>query len=400
MSSFGLQSFTIIQSQGSIYYPSEALVLFEDEFESGDFSAWSGIYTTAGDNAMVASAYPYEGTHHSCFQTGAIVSGVKYAYSYVDLSQPVSEIYARGYFYIAEGLPLDDSNDRFGLIGFEVGGQLLCTFRVHRSNGVDKFNIIGLNGNNGVEKSTDALYPVEGQWYCLELYIKVHSSLGEYRAWINGVEQIAITNIDTARYGSSVSRVRFGLTYTANVQHSVEVYCDSVVISTRYVGQSRPIGVIGSVEENPAIRNFYWLFGNQNIRYEALTPSEVKNLADIEVYDGLVVWTKGGGYNGTAVKQFAQTHIVISHALDFCNVLHPSLSYSTQVVATSTVTYIRDWGNFRNGDLVEMRNETDNTNQLTTVLASGLASFIHISTVQSSALEPNTSQSAESGTER
>jgi len=380
--SLGLQSSVIVPSTGSIYYQPEAKVLFKDGFECGDFSAWNGTYTTVSDNATVASTHPYVGVYHGRFQTGAIVSGVKYAYSYVDLSQAVSEVYARGYCYIVDGLPLDDNNDdRLGLIAFEVGGQLQCTFRIHHSGGVDKFNIVGLNGTGSVQKSTDAVYPVEGRWYCLEFYIKVHGTRGEYRAWINGLEQLAITNLNTAFLGTGVSRVRFGLTYTSNVQHSVEVYYDSVVISTRYVGQFYAFGVIGSAEENPAIRNFYWLFGNQSIPYRALMPSEVKNLVDIELFDGLVVWTKQGGYNATAVNQFAQTRIVISHVWDFCNVLYPSLSSSTQVVATRTVTYVKDWGNFRNGDLVEMRNETGNIDKLTTVLASGLASFTNVATI-------------------
>jgi hypothetical protein len=52
-----------------------------------------------------------------------------------------------------------------------------------------------------------------------------------------------------------------------------------------------------------------------------------------------------------------------------------------QVVSTNTVTYVIDWGNFRAGDLVEMRNETGNINQLTTVLASGLASYSNVTTI-------------------
>jgi hypothetical protein len=135
------------------------------------------------------------------------------------------------------------------------------------------------------------------------------------------------------------------------------------------------------MDENPAIANFYWLFGNQSIRYKALVPSEVKSSVDIDLFDGLVVWTKQGGYNAEAIKKFAQTRIVISHVSDFCNIFYPSLNGSTQVVTTNTVTYVKDWGNFRNGDLVEMRNETGNTNKLTTVLASALASFSNISII-------------------
>ena len=380
--SFSLQSSVVILSNGSIYYMPEARVLFEDDFESGDFSAWNGTSITVGDNAMVASTSPYDGMYHGCFQTDAIVSGLKYAYCYEVLSPAVSEVYVRGYFYIVDGLPLDENDDRFGLIGFEVNGQLQCTFRIHHSGGVDRFNIVGLNGTGSVQKSTDAIYPVEKRWYCLEFYIKVHGTRGEYRAWINGVERITITNLDTTRYGIGVNRVRFGLTSTINVQHYVDVYCDSVVMSTRYVGQLRyTFGVVGSVTDAPAISNFYWLFGNQSISFRGLLPSDVTNFADVDRFDGLVVWTKQGGYNTTAVKQYSQTHIVISHIWDFCNVLYPSLSNSTQVVNMNTVTYVMDWGNFRNGDLVEMRNETGNTNQLTTVLVSGLSSFTNVTSI-------------------
>ena len=380
--SYGLQRSVAISSSGSIYYPPEERVLLEDEFEKRDFSVWSGTSTTVGDNATVISVNPYEGVYHSRFQTNAIASGVKYAYCYKELASAVSEIYARGYFYIVEGLPLDDNDDRIWLISFEVGGQLQSAFRIYRSGGVDRFNVAGYNGSSIVSKSTDAVLPVEGRWYCIEFYIKVHGTKGEYRAWINGVERITVTNIDTTRYGTGVSRVCFGLASVANVQHYVEVYLDSVVISTSYIGQLRyNFGVIGSVEKSPAIRNFYWLFGNQSISYRSLSPVEITRFEDVDRFDGLVVLTKQGGYNATAIKQFAQTRVVISHSWDFCTIIYPSLSDSMQVVSTNTVTYVMDWGNFRNGDLVEMRNETGNINQLTTVLTSGLASFSNVTTI-------------------
>ena len=380
--SLAIQSFSVaIPSNGSIYYQPTPQILFEDEFESGDFAAWNGTYVASG-NASVESLNPYEGVYHGLFETDALASGVSYAYSYVDLS-PVSEVHARAYVYINNGLSLDDSNDRFGLIAFEVGGHLQATFRVYRSGGVDRFNIIGLNGTGTVQKSTGDVFPVMGRWYCIEFYIKVHGTKGEYRGWINGVERIIITNVNTSRYGSGVSRVRFGLTSTINVQHSVEVYFDCVVVSTRYIGQLRyTFGVIGSVEDVPAIKNFYWLFGNQSISYRAVLPSEVERLEDIERFEGIVVWTNGHyNYNITAIRLFAKTYVVISDIKDFCEAIYPSLGDDVQVVSTSTVTYVRDWGNFRNGDLVEMRNETGNLDQLTAVSASSLALFDNVTVV-------------------
>jgi hypothetical protein len=147
-------------------------------------------------------------------------------------------------------------------------------------------------------------------------------------------------------------------------------------------GDASTFGVISPDAAIPAVRNFYWLFGNQSIRYKTLQPWEIKSFSDIASFNALVVWTKSGySYNATAVKQFAQERVVISHVWDFCNTLYPSLGSSIQVVATSTVTYVSDWGNFRNGDVVEMHNETSDTDQLTVVNAAGLNNFSNITTL-------------------
>ncbi|MEM2506182.1 MAG: M14 family metallopeptidase [Nitrososphaeria archaeon] len=378
---YALQSSTLIPSSGTIYYQPEAQLLFNDGYETGNFNAWTGTQTTTNDQAIVIATNAYEGNYHAQLQTNAIASGTKYAYSYITLTTPISEIYTRAYFYIVDGLPLDDNDDRFGLIAYEANNQLLCTLRVHRSSGVDKFNIIGFNGDGTVQRGTDDIYPAKGQWYCLEFYVKVHSLKGEYRAWINGVEQIAITDVNNTRYGWGVNRIRIGLTSTINVQHTVTIYCDVAAVSNKYIGPFYQFGIIGSPDENPAINNFIWLFGNQSISYKTLSPSEVRDSVDVDLFEGLVIWTKRGGYHADAIKKFAQNQIVIAHMWDFCNILYPSLSSTTRIVATSTVTYTRDWGNFRSGDSTVMRNETGNTNTLMTVLSSALSSFGNISLI-------------------
>jgi len=152
--------------------------------------------------------------------------------------------------------------------------------------------------------------------------------------------------------------------------------------SIHYPPNNGSFGVIGSAAENPALNNIVWLFGNQSISYASLSPSEVTNLADISSFGGLVIWTKHWkNYNATAVREYAKTEVVICDPWDFCNVLYPSLSNSTQIVHTNAVTYLMDWGNFRRGDRVEMRNETDNTDHLTTVLSSGLASLANVTAI-------------------
>jgi hypothetical protein len=192
---------------------------------------------------------------------------------------------------------------------------------------------------------------------------------------------LSITGVNSAVFGD-INKVWWGIVSSINVQHYVEVYGDGAEISDNNVGpRKEAFGVIGSTQEEPAIRNFYWLLGNQSISYSALLPSEIATFTDIESFDGLIVWTKLGGYNSLAIRQFAQTHIVIADTRDFCRRIYPSLNNSLQIVNNNTVVYDIDWGNFRSGDQAEMRNETGNSNQLTAVLATSLKSFSNVTTI-------------------
>lgn len=223
---FALNGYTValFQSEPSTPPPS-----FADGFESGSFSSWSGVALTLDDKASVVQTNPYEGIYCAVFQTGAVSSGIRQACVYESVA--TSTVYARGYFYIANGLPLDDNGDRFALIAFGAGGTTLASFRVFRSGNVDRFNIIGYNGTNGYPtNSTDAVYPVLGRWYCIEFYAKIDSLAGEYRASINGVELLSITNVNTAVLGN-INKVYWGIASSINVQHTVQVYADNAQIS-------------------------------------------------------------------------------------------------------------------------------------------------------------------------
>jgi hypothetical protein len=171
--------------------------------------------------------------------------------------------------------------------------------------------------------------------------------------------------------GSALITVSFGLQSSVVIQSAGTVRNQS----------QASFGVVTSIQQKPAVSNFYWLFGNESINYQTLQPSEVQKVADLVLFDGLVIWTNQGGYNIQAIIEFAKTKVVIADIKDFCSVLYPSLNSYTRSVTAITVTYMQDWGNFRNGDVVDIRNETSGTNKLTAVLASGLSSFSNITTI-------------------
>jgi len=153
------------------------------------------------------------------------------------------------------------------------------------------------------------------------------------------------------------------------IPNSATIFCPPV---------SASFGIVGSVAAKPALSNFIYLFGNQSISYLVIGASTVTRIEDIAGFQGLVVGTASGGYNASAVKEYAKTHVVISDIRDFCKVLYPSLSASVQVASANKVTYLNAWSNFNSGDVVDMRNETGNVNQLTVVSTSALSSFSNI----------------------
>ena len=335
--------------------------IFEDGFESGDFSRWTSTHTTTGDNATVVEIDPYEGNYHARFQTNGITSGVEWSVSSCSVSPETSEVYACGYFYIAHGLPLDDNDDRFALITIydPTSRRVQAILRIIKVGGVEKFQLNIASGDSYFAAVTDAVYPQEGVWYCFELYFKVHSTEGEGRVWINGVEHITITGKDTDNYGN-IKLVRYGLA-SVNVQHAVDLYCDAVVVSTEYVGplSKYSFAVVGNAEEVSSLNNIYWMLGNLSISYKTLLPSEVTDEGVFSDVDGVISFVssvEGTLVNSTAVRAFAERHVVISDIYDFCYLYYPSFKTSCQLVSeVSTVTYLMNWGSFRTGDRPELR---------------------------------------------
>ena len=223
--------------------------LFEDGFESGDFGAWSGLTVTSGDDAIVAQTSSCYGEYGAKFQTYSIASGTKRACVYKNIDEsPV--VYARGYFYIAEGLPLVDTDDRFTLLQFLGSGKnIICNLQVRRVQGEDRFAILASTGDM---QTTTAVYPTSDTWYCLELFAQIHATEITIKAYIDGVEHLSLTHIDTTVLGN-IFTIRFGLANSINVQHKVVVYGDNAVFSTSYNGLVCPWdlnndGYVGAVD--------------------------------------------------------------------------------------------------------------------------------------------------------
>jgi hypothetical protein len=75
--------------------------------------------------------------------------------------------------------------------------------------------------------------PPTDEWLCVEVKAYIHASAGEIRMYVNGVERITLTGIDTNDYGN-ITRVSIGQTIADSIV--VEIYADCVVVADAYIG--------------------------------------------------------------------------------------------------------------------------------------------------------------------
>ena len=199
--------------------------IFEDGFESGDFSAWTGTSTSAGETAEVVTTDPHHGSYHAKFVCDGSSNG-EYAYVYKTVSETV--LYTRAYFKILTSLPA--SGKYYRLIQYRTDGHSnFANLGIVNSAGTIYWQIDCFAGTDRYQ------YDIQlNTWYCLEFYAKVNTASGELKGYINGEELLSLTadfSGDTV-----INRVEVGERYS-NGQTAHTIYVDCVVVADTYIGE-------------------------------------------------------------------------------------------------------------------------------------------------------------------
>ena len=88
--------------------------IFIDGFESGNFSAWTGNYTTTGETVSINNYNPFGGFYH-LYSTTNGGTGEERSYVYKSISG-MNQLNVRAYVRIVSGLPLGADGQRFHLL--------------------------------------------------------------------------------------------------------------------------------------------------------------------------------------------------------------------------------------------------------------------------------------------
>lgn len=218
-------------------------LIFEDGFESGDFTAWSLVNadpeTTVDITNIVAEVY-------SGIYAGRVTiagTGNKRAYLLKTLDVPLPLIYVRAYFKVsnppAQAVPPEQprnyhlitlgSTGLAGAIGF---GMLTSTYDgLTRWRG-DWYDGVEWHNPTGPVVSLDP-----NKWYCIEVMVAVGDAPnGAVAMWVDGVLMFEVTGVKTNYNGYEGSQVNVGASWIQEAADLPIIVVDSVVVADEYIG--------------------------------------------------------------------------------------------------------------------------------------------------------------------
>lgn len=205
-------------------FSQEESPILTDDFERASASK----YMTSGETVQLSPYFPYQGKYCGrCWTNGD--GDVERAYYYYDLAENLDTIYVKAYFYISEGLPLEDNNERFNLIGLFHDSDHVASVGVKRISGVDRFY-----QNSGVQSSSTSIYPRQRQYYCVEFYWERYAK--QVKTWVDG--KLLLSN--TYKGSLSVNHVRIGISFAYGITHSLLIRADDLAIDYTREGTTPP----------------------------------------------------------------------------------------------------------------------------------------------------------------
>lgn len=200
--------------------------LFSDEFESNNFTAWSGFYSygTAVD-PVTENVHPHHNTYNVKFNG---TSGGSCCYFDLVTQYPI--VYSRQY-YKFEDMPASGETidcNRLSAPSDPSDEQLTAYVYNDPVTGTNWGLRNGVIGVYTQYPESVASNPVADTWYCIEILRDVTN--GKITLWVDGVLKL---QVNVALQGNT--RYIYGGIQVDSASAKL-VYCDCVVISDAYIG--------------------------------------------------------------------------------------------------------------------------------------------------------------------
>jgi len=214
--------------------PVNAAEIFSDGFESGDFSAWTGIANQTGNVLEVQDITKYQGNYAA---HAILVDWNNWALCfYRTFDSSYTTLYARVYVRFAS----------FPASGYRVSVVSLCNAAwpyhivcggIYNDAGTVKWELYYLSSGSMVSSLLSTPMPQTDIWYCVEIKCVVSGTDGEARFYLGGTELLSATGLDNDDRGN-INMIRVGVDNTGGTG-SRETFWDCVVVADAYIGPEK-----------------------------------------------------------------------------------------------------------------------------------------------------------------
>jgi hypothetical protein len=204
-----------------------ATVIFADGFESGDFSAWTGVKDYSPE---IVSNVVHDGSYAAfCNDTGIRVC-------YRELT-PVDHLFIRGYYKFG-AMSVEWAIHGLGYFVEHNMVHIVAMFAIAHITGSNYFWWIqAINGSDLQDVSSSSFTLDVNHWYCMELEMFVDGSAGYTKLYVDGVLAASLDGVDNDYYGS-IGRAGAGQVF--ETRNNEPVWWDCCVIADSYIGLETP----------------------------------------------------------------------------------------------------------------------------------------------------------------
>jgi len=261
--------------------------IFEDGFESGDFSNWTGNIESGGSNS-IDSSNAYEGNY--CLK-GNLTSNAD-LYLYKTLTRTKEQVNLRAYVKI-DSITGAGSTYYGYFMGIRdtAGGQPIAYVGTYGTNNNLYLWYWDSGGSYKVQSSTT--FPL-GEYHCVELQFIPGAGTASIKVFFDGSEvtDLTQTNLDADFYYDTI---RLGTHCPGSEYSSGIMYFDCVVVADTYIGEEgevTEVQVLDSAAGTEAISRPYRFFSLTDTAFGQEVMLKTRNLSLSDVAIGLEILRK------------------------------------------------------------------------------------------------------------
>jgi hypothetical protein len=187
---------------------------FSDDFESGDFTAWTAVV----GSPTVQTTVKHHGNNAAKFEG----TGTQFAeFGYPAISYPTYLLHARGTFYFST-LPSSGNHVRI----FQIGDSAQVITDIINDGGTLKWRLTSPAGESTVLSPN----PAVNTWYSVELKAQYSGGNVYAELWVNG------SSVASNSTGSAAASFHWVYIGAWEKSEALTSYLDCVVIADAYIG--------------------------------------------------------------------------------------------------------------------------------------------------------------------